>query len=87
MPPVINNEKCIKCGNCANICPMRVFIFDKKKKTVPEPRYGDECWHCILCEMECPASAIKVRLPLPMMMPHINAASLHSSKGACDENR
>lgn len=79
MPPVIDEEKCVRCGNCATICPMRVFVFHKENGTPPEARFGDECWHCILCELECPRKAIKVRLPLPMMMPHINASALHKN--------
>lgn len=79
MPPVIDEEKCIRCGNCAAICPMRVFAFRKGSDTAPEVRFGEECWHCILCELECPRQAIKVRLPLPMMMPHIDASTLHSN--------
>lgn len=78
MPPVIDTEKCIQCGNCATICPMRVFTFKKHDKTAPEVRFGEECWHCILCELECPTQAIKVRLPLPMMMPYIDASTLHT---------
>lgn len=78
MPPIIDKEKCVGCGNCASICPMRVFVFNKEKSQVPEVRYGEECWHCILCELECKYQAVKVRLPMPMMMPYIDASSLHN---------
>ena len=78
MPPIIDKEKCVGCGNCAAICPMRVFAFNKEKNSVPEVRYGEECWHCILCELECKYHAVKVRLPMPMMMPYIDASSLHN---------
>ncbi len=78
MPPIISKEKCIGCGNCASICPMRVFVFNKEKNSVPEVRFGEECWHCLLCELQCKQQAIKVRIPIPMMLPYIEAAKLHN---------
>ena len=44
MPPIINEEKCIKCGYCAAICPLDVIKVSKDKKIVVN--YPDECWHC-----------------------------------------
>ncbi len=78
MPPVIDKTKCVGCGTCASICPMRVFVFQKEKNPIPEIRFGEECWHCILCELECRQKAIKVRLPMPMELPYIDAATLHN---------
>ena len=34
MPPVINEEKCIKCNKCAEICSEDVF-YGSKKRGVP----------------------------------------------------
>ena len=71
MPPVIDEEKCIKCGTCARICGMDVFG-PTKPKTVPQPVYWRECWHCRACVMDCPVQAITLRYPLPMMMLSVN---------------
>lgn len=55
----VNEEKCIGCGTCVEICPMDVFRMDEKrgKSTI---RYRDDCQSCFQCEMECPAQAIRV---------------------------
>ena len=66
MPPVIDEEKCICCGTCAEVCQMDVF-FDSKEGEIPAITYPDECWHCGSCVLDCPAEgAIHLRIPLPM---------------------
>lgn len=68
MPPVINSEKCIHCGKCADICSEDVF-FGSKKKELPAISYPDDCWHCSACVSVCPVEgAIKLRIPLPMTL-------------------
>lgn len=68
MPPVINEDKCVKCGKCADICSEDVF-FGSKKKMFPVVAYPEECWHCNACVLDCPVpGAIKLRIPLPMMI-------------------
>ena len=73
MPPVINQELCVKCGLCAQICPLDVIKMEKdendEKKIVV--KYPDECWHCRACAIDCPKKAIKLRYPLSHMMLHI----------------
>lgn len=32
MPPVIDEKKCVKCGLCAQICPMDVIKVEKKNE-------------------------------------------------------
>ena len=64
MPPVIN-RRCIKCGNCYEICPGDVFAWpDQKKK--PIVFYPIECWHCGACRLECTVDAIEYYFPLEM---------------------
>ncbi|MCC8090743.1 MAG: 4Fe-4S binding protein, partial [Oscillospiraceae bacterium] len=43
MPPIIHEEKCVRCGNCEQICPLNVLYLlpDRSRMTV---RYPDECW-------------------------------------------
>ena len=65
MPPVIDNERCIPCGICIDVCPEDVF-FGCTKKEVPRPTYPRECWHCAACIIDCPRQAIKLYIPLSM---------------------
>lgn len=67
MPPVIDKSKCKSCGICADICSEDVF-FSSKEKEIPVVTYPEECWHCNACVMDCPTEAIKLRVPLPMMV-------------------
>jgi len=66
MPPIINMDKCKKCGTCVEICSEDVF-FGSIEKEVPVVSYPDDCWHCNACVQECPVEgAIRLRIPLPM---------------------
>jgi len=68
MPPIINKDKCVKCGICANICSEDVY-YGSKKKEFPVVAYPEECWHCNACVLDCPVEgAIKLRIPLPAMI-------------------
>jgi adenylylsulfate reductase subunit B len=67
MPPIIDKDKCNGCGRCVEICPTDVF-FGSEKKKIPVVTYPDQCWHENACVRECPKEAIKLRLPLPMML-------------------
>jgi adenylylsulfate reductase subunit B len=68
MPPVINEEKCICCGTCADVCPLDVFYGSRENET-PTVSYPEECWHCNSCVLECPAEgAIRLRIPLTSMI-------------------
>jgi NAD-dependent dihydropyrimidine dehydrogenase PreA subunit len=68
MPPVINKEKCKRCGFCADACPSDVF-YGSDTGEFPVITYKDECWHCNACVEACPhEGAIKLRIPLPLMV-------------------
>lgn len=56
---------------------MQVFR-QKQPKTTPEVTYGEECWHCNACVLDCPAKAVSLRLPLNYMLLHVDADTLHS---------
>lgn len=75
MPPIIDPNLCIKCGVCADICPMQLFV-QEEKKTVPVVEYGEECWHCNACVLDCPAKALSLRLPLNYQVLHVDANTL-----------
>ncbi|MBE3586336.1 MAG: ferredoxin family protein [Thermoanaerobacter sp.] len=74
MPPVIDKDKCTGCGTCADICPMDVF-FGYKQGEIPEVKFGEECWHCNACVLDCPSEAIRLRIPLPAMMLYVDAVN------------
>lgn len=72
MPPVIDRNKCVKCGYCAEICPLdviRIKKTDNGKEIVVKFPY--ECWHCRACVKDCPQGAIRLRYPLSHMMLHM----------------
>ena len=73
MPPVINQELCTGCGTCADICPMNVFEQDSPR-TAPRIVYGEECWHCNACVLDCPKKAVTLRIPLNYMLLHVDAS-------------
>ena len=63
MPPVINKQKCVKCGRCADVCPVDVF-YGSKKREVAAVSYGEDCYFCSACILECTKNAITLRFPL-----------------------
>lgn len=80
MPPVINRERCVGCGTCVAICPTQVFRHFPKEDIVPVAVFADECWHCNSCVLDCRSGAIELRLPIPLMMLHVESSSLHQHK-------
>lgn len=65
MPPFIKEDKCHKCGQCVEACQSDVF-FGSTPGNIPVVVYGEECWHCNACVMECKFGAVELRLPLNM---------------------
>lgn len=53
---VVNNNKCISCGICAEKCPQGSIIMKDTAFIVQE-----HCLHCGLCSEVCPSEAIKRR--------------------------
>jgi len=52
-----NAEKCVGCGNCAQVCPHGVFDCQGKKARIVE---RDLCMECGACALNCPAAALEV---------------------------
>ncbi len=51
--PVIDNEKCVKCGLCEKVCPY--FALKLKDEVNVDTT---KCFGCGLCESKCPVGAI-----------------------------
>ena len=57
MRPVIDQDKCIKCGKCWMVCP--AGSIEKTKDGKFKINY-DMCKGCGICAKECPVNAIKM---------------------------
>jgi len=55
----LDQEKCIACGTCVEICPMDALRLDEEAG-YSVIRYPGDCQTCYNCELECPVSAIRV---------------------------
>ncbi len=57
----IESEKCIQCGQCAELCPMSVFdLVQSNGKSHPSPARPQDCWACMTCAGKCPSRAITI---------------------------
>ena len=64
-PIIYNEEKCIGCNRCVDICQVDVLLPNEAKGKSPVVQYVGECWFCGCCVMQCPVDgAIKLRHPL-----------------------
>lgn len=52
--PEINEEKCIKCGKCAEVCQFNALAFVKDKVL----KFPELCHGCGSCSLVCPSDAI-----------------------------
>lgn len=55
--PVINRNKCIGCGKCAESCPAKTIAITNKKAVITY----DKCIKCFCCHEMCPPKAIKIK--------------------------
>ena len=52
--PVVNEERCINCGNCQAICPTNAM------EQFPHINY-DRCIKCYCCQETCPQDAVELK--------------------------
>jgi len=62
--PVIDDEKCQKCGICVDVCPVegKALAFKGDKSKPPVYNYS-KCIRCYCCQETCPHKAISVKTP------------------------
>jgi len=54
----LDDQKCIGCAMCTNVCPHAVFEFKIKKVFIA---HKDNCMECGACAKNCPEKAIYVK--------------------------
>ena len=59
----IDYSLCVNCKICYNVCPLDVYTWDEKLR-LPVVSYPDECYHCGVCEIDCPSVCIDLQLPV-----------------------
>lgn len=66
--PILYDENhCIGCNRCVNICQVDILIPNPEKGKPPIVAYPGECYYCGACVMVCPKQeegAIKLQHPL-----------------------
>ena len=61
-----NEDICIGCNACVNICQVDVLIPSETKGATPIVAFPTECWYCGSCVTTCPKDGA-IRLVHPLM--------------------
>ena len=64
--PWINQNKCIGCGKCVNVCPIRAISIKDGKAVINQ----NKCIHCGKCLNVCPQEAIRPNSENPNLKKH-----------------
>ncbi|MDR1486943.1 MAG: 4Fe-4S binding protein [Deltaproteobacteria bacterium] len=75
----LEQEKCIGCGMCEDVCPHRVFAVSSGKAHI----MNDACMECGACALNCPVKAIEVKAGVGCASAIIKGW-LTSSEPSCD---
>lgn len=57
----IDQEKCIGCNICVEVCPSNIWHMNENKKAYPREDYEPDCFICHACAVSCPVGAIVVQ--------------------------
>lgn len=64
-PITYDEDLCIGCNNCVEVCQSDVLVPDVQAGKHPIVMYPGECIYCGCCVMDCPVKgAIKLNHPL-----------------------
>ncbi|WP_458315911.1 4Fe-4S binding protein [Mycolicibacterium brisbanense] len=77
MIEIVDEDRCIACDRCIDVCPTRVF--DRGADGIPVIARHDNCQTCFQCEAYCPTDALFVAplvAPAPADSPFRDAAAL-----------
>ena len=77
---VINETLCDGCGTCVRVCPQRILVIDRNKKSTVTDE--ERCMGCFGCEDECPHGAVRVLRSPAGRTPEIEPCPVDVS--ACD---
>jgi NAD-dependent dihydropyrimidine dehydrogenase PreA subunit len=55
---IVNDDVCVGCGACVEVCPPDVLRMSETGKAAPA--YPDDCQGCFICAMACAFDAIEV---------------------------
>lgn len=64
MSIAINQNACIGCGKCHDVCPGTLIHLNADRKAFI--KYPKDCWGCTSCLKECPVHAIRFYLGADM---------------------
>ena len=76
----VNEEKCIRCGMCLEVCPHSVLSLNGGKVKIED---RDACMECGACAQNCPTGAITVKAGVGCANAVINAALGRKSNCCC----
>ena len=54
---IVDNDKCVGCEECVEVCPVDVYEMEDGKSAVVN---GEECLGCESCTEVCDADAITI---------------------------
>jgi len=58
---IVDTGKCVKCGVCTDVCPVKIISMDAKKGPVPAMEGAEDlCIHCGHCVAVCPHGAMSL---------------------------
>lgn len=77
----LDEEKCVGCGMCVEVCPHEVFTMNGTKKAAIAHR--DACIECGACAKNCPVDAISVDVGVGCAAAVINSLLGREASACC----